>query len=81
MADCHSCDAGVLWATTEAGKRIPLDPQPRTDGTFYLRPRHPEGVTAIAVKDADREAIAAAHQLYVTHFATCPHASRHRRSR
>lgn len=33
---CHSCGQQVLWARDEAGKRVPLDPEPVGDGVVLL---------------------------------------------
>jgi hypothetical protein len=57
---CSSCGALVVWFTTAAGKRMP--------------------VNAETTQPTD-----AAHQLdlkrHKSHFATCPNANQHRRSR
>ena len=39
---CRSCRRPILWAETEKGRRIPIDPQPVTDGNIVLheRPLH-----------------------------------------
>jgi len=74
MSTCRSCGAPILWATTEWGKSIPLDPEPyqgdSPSGLFVLR-----GRVAMAVPpDAFPE-----EPHYVTHFATCPDAGDWRR--
>jgi hypothetical protein len=69
---CRSCKQQVRWATTEHGKAIPLDPEPAANGSIRLR----AGV-AIVVPEAERQAFAG--ELYLSHFATCPDAARHRR--
>lgn len=33
---CRDCGGRVLWARTEAGKRIRLDPEPHSDGNIRL---------------------------------------------
>jgi hypothetical protein len=78
VSACRSCDAPVLWARTEKGRRIPLDPEPVENGNIVLRERHEAIPLALAIPpaafpDEDR---------YVSHFRTCPFgARRHRRPR
>jgi len=73
---CRSCDAPIRWAHTEEGRRIPLDAEPVSGGSFKLH-----GDTAIVTKDAtvslfdqDDDGLR-----YRTHFATCPDADSWRR--
>jgi hypothetical protein len=77
MSRCRSCDAPLLWARTEKGRRIPLDPEPYTgpepSGLFVLR----EGGLAVAAPPGAFED----EPLYRSHFATCPDAALHRKSR
>lgn len=71
MSTCRSCDAEITWATTEAGKAMPLDATPSETGTHVLV----DGLTRRAT-DEDRRL----HRpLYVSHFATCQHAAYWRR--
>lgn len=67
--NCRSCRARLLWAFTEKGRRIPLDPKTVDDGNIQLR----EGV-AVVVGQASPGVL-----LYKSHFSTCPNAKRHRR--
>ncbi len=69
-----TCRATILWAKTEGGKNMPLDPRPDPDhGTILLW-----GERKVAkVFGSTREA--RAYQFmhggdgpYTTHFATCP---------
>lgn len=81
MTRCRSCDAPVLWAKTEKGRRMPLDPEPYTGsepaGVFVLRFFEAGTPTAVAVPpEAFKD-----EPLYRSHFATCPHAAEHRRGR
>jgi len=75
VSRCRSCDAPLLWARTERGRRIPLDPEPYTGpepgGLFVLRDD-----VAIAVSPGAFEG----EPLYRSHFVTCPHANDWRRT-
>lgn len=76
-ARCRSCDAPLIWATTEAGKKMPLDrtPDPQgivlayqdTFGTWHCRAWTPG------------EHYHPPEQQYSSHFATCPNADQHRK--
>jgi hypothetical protein len=70
MSDvCRTCKRPIVWAITATGKRIPLDPEPVKGGNLRL---------------VDGRALAARDEpgpRFVTHFATCPFASEHRRPR
>jgi hypothetical protein len=81
MSRCRSCHAELLWALTEKGRRIPLDPEPYTgpvpSGLFVLRDREKLIPTAVAVPPSAFET----EPLYRSHFATCPNAALHRRNR
>lgn len=71
MAKCKSCEAPIEWATTEAGKAMPLDAQPTPDGTWCLV----NGKTWKAT-DEDRKL----HRpLHTPHWATCADAPKFRR--
>lgn len=71
MAVCRSCGATIRWERTSNGKVIiPLDPTPVATGNLCIldngRVVSSWGVPAEAFR-------------YVTHFATCPNASDHRK--
>ncbi len=36
---CRSCNAELIWATTEKGKQIPLDAEPVENGNIRLEER------------------------------------------
>ena len=79
MSACRSCGAEIRWEVTSAGKRIPLDPRPSPKGNVYLEPGAPT-VTVFGKLHADARS-AMAGRLYLSHFATCPNADSHRRTR
>lgn len=70
-ARCRTCSAPVVWAVSEAGRRMPFDAQPSVGGTHTV-----VSGRATFVPEARRTG-----QLYTSHFATCPQASQHRRAR
>lgn len=81
-ATCRSCGAEVIWTVTAAtGSRMPVDVQPTEDGNVVLAP-DPKGppiayaapVGALLIEEDDGTR-------YTSHFATCPHADTHRRTR
>jgi len=69
---CRSCKKPIMWAVTEKGHRIPIDPEPCTDGNILLRARGhfvpPLAIVrfAIPVEETAR---------FKSHFATCPQSS------
>lgn len=77
LAQCSSCGASVIWAQWEgSGKRAPLDANPRMDGTIEISHYGWGGVPVIrSIADDDLS-----RPRYVSHFATCPNASSHRKT-
>lgn len=75
MATCRSCDAEIEWARTEHGKSIPLDVGTRADGNIRVvsRVATERGMAPliryVGRGEGDR----------VSHFATCPNATEHRK--
>lgn len=67
MATCSSCGAEILWTITANGARMPVDVKP-TGKAVVLRTNPGDALTPYSrVVDA-----------FVSHFATCPQAARHR---
>ncbi len=70
LAPCRDCRRPVLWTTTEAGKRLAVDPEPNPagnaavwrDGTSAVRSRRPS--VELPLNGWER--------LYMPHVATCP---------
>jgi hypothetical protein len=77
---CRSCHAPIVWAVTEAGRPIPLNPDPEPAGNLELvtrpgqRPPVVHVLTASAPRSPDVDR-------YQSHFATCPNANEWRRRR
>ena len=64
---CKSCGAAIVYAVTTSGARMPLDVEPVAGGKY-------------AIVDGDHAVYDRALETgYVSHFATCPNANRHRR--
>ncbi len=90
MSECSSCQAKIIWARSLSGKKIPIDGTPlrelpeRELGIFVLLRRSgspdPLAMPLVGVGPLSLQA-ARDHQvpLFVSHFATCPHADEHRR--
>lgn len=79
MSRCRTCRAPVRWESTTAGKTIPLDPEPVAKGNIDVVWIGGEEVAVVLGNDDAMAAQAAGHKLFVSHFATCPNASEHRR--
>jgi len=73
VASCRSCGASIEWATTNAGNAIPLDPGEFEDGNIVLAQTEERGMVAQirSAGEGNRR----------SHFASCPNAPEHRRSR
>jgi hypothetical protein len=77
VSRCASCKAEILWAWS-GKKRIPIDPELVPDGNVELTP---EGDELIAKVWGTAHVWPEGEARYRSHFATCPHADRHRRPR
>ena len=72
-SQCSSCGAPIWWAQTDAGRRMPVDPDPVEDGNLRLTWQSAlPCVTVDPTFDGPR---------YRSHFVRCPAADRHRRPR
>lgn len=78
MARCRSCGAGVLWAVTELGRRIPLDDQPTADGNVVVTDHADDGTPVVRVLTAS-DGVPSSPRRYLSHFVTCPQAKHWRR--
>ena len=78
MSKCKSCGASIIWIPTAAGKTMPCDAKPipyREDPNGSLSLVTKDGRVVRAVIDLNADDFG-----YVSHFATCPDASKYRRS-
>jgi len=79
---CRSCGAQIIWIKTKAGKNMPCNaklvsfryPKEGEKGTQRIVLAHGEVVSVIE-EDSDK----ADGQGYISHFASCPNANKHRR--
>jgi len=76
MPFCSTCKRPILWARSEHGRPIPIDPAPRPDGNIVLRPIAVGAELLAHVVTAGEETD---EQRYASHFSTCPEAETHRR--
>ena len=66
MSTCKGCGKPILWAVTEDGKKIPLDPTP----PVY------QVIGTLNTVLGDEKLVARAKEgYYVSHFSTCSHAN------
>lgn len=71
---CGSCRTEIIWAATDDGKLMPIepDPSPRGNVALYnwagqLRANSVPNAKAAAMRAAGRE-------MFLSHFVNCPHA-------
>ena len=76
LANCRTCGAQIIWATTEAGRAMPLNAVPSRTGSILLL----RGSLCRVLPSIEAESTKGAEGvLYVSHFATCPNAASHRK--
>ena len=80
MARCKSCGAEIIWIKTTSGKAMPCNAKEvvyweNKDGKANIVRPNGEVVRAdLEGEDGKESGIG-----YISHFATCPNASAHRR--
>lgn len=78
MSKCKSCGAELIWIPMASGKPMPCDAQKVSYNPDFhhgeLTLVTPDGKIAKGNYDPDGEKIG-----YISHFATCPAASKHRK--
>lgn len=62
---CKKCRAAILWATTPAGKAMPVDPEPVFGGNLVLE------VDAVGMLRTKVVRAAGDVEAYVAHFVSC----------
>lgn len=68
---CRGCNAVIRWAKTEAGKPIPVDPEPVPGGNLVVTA---QGIAHFLKKDE-----LPTGPTYVSHFSTCPNRDQFKR--
>jgi hypothetical protein len=78
MTACRSCGAKIFFALTTKGKRMPLDNDPVADGNLVIE-ASPEGLGEMPlVRPYDAGVDGETVRRFVSHFSSCPSASRWR---
>lgn len=79
MRPCKSCRRPIYLLETGDGKWMPVDADPALDGNLRIN------LTDSTVQTLTGDDLALARMdgvpLHISHFATCPYASKHRRRR
>ena len=75
---CSSCGAPIVWAVTDAGKRIPVDVATSARGNLALVSEWTQGGTVLRASVVKPGDVPLCH---LSHFATCVNAALHRRPR
>lgn len=80
MSTCKSCGAEIIWRYNEtSGRKMPIDAEPSEDGNIML---HADGLAAHVVpRGTIAEVQSLGIGLHRSHFASCPQADAHRRTR
>lgn len=68
MTRCRTCRARITWATLPSGRRIPIDPDPKPDGTIRLEA---DGQATVPNSADAAAARLAGEDLYLPHFESC----------
>lgn len=78
FSTCRSCGAQIVWIKTTSGKSMPCN----AGLIRFARGGGPETfVTAEGKVERGKRDPAGDRAGYISHFATCPNADRHRRKR
>lgn len=83
MTVCRSCGQEIRWVVmASTGKRMPLDPDPNFEKgnvAFIEGGEHDSKAMTLGGPILDQARATQKDALYVSHFATCPQAAKHRR--
>lgn len=80
MSNCRSCKAPIIWAYSEAGNPMPIDAEPSDDGNIELLHDDNGRIDAQVISPLFLATPTTA-QRHKAHFATCPNAAEHRKTR
>lgn len=67
---CRDCNAEIRWAVNEAGKNVPLDPDPVDDGELVLTTLNPGGDMHVRYVRSG-ETLPSFTPRYKSHFGSC----------
>lgn len=83
MATCRSCPAEIVWARTtgSSGKLMPIDAAPVDGGNVLVDFSHDPPLATVVGKRTQPSLFGDDGPRYTSHFATCPNADSHRRTR
>jgi hypothetical protein len=76
---CKTCLKPIYWALAGTGSRMPMDADPVPDGGWVLSQKADGSIHAAVFMPTDPDM--AKRKRYQSHFASCPQAAAHRRSR
>lgn len=77
VSRCHSCQARIRWAILMPSERhMPLDADPAATGTIAFQS---DNERARVLTKAEIAEAAGKVPLFISHFATCPQATKYRR--
>jgi len=76
---CCSCHARIVWARTATGERMPVDERATGNGNVLLMVQGGHLAAGVLTHAEAARRRAGGMALYISHFATCPNAGRHRR--
>lgn len=81
MSACSSCGEMIIFArNAKTGKTMPLDAEPNaTRGNVYVTGAGKTMAATVLSVALAQQFRAEGKLLYLSHFATCPRADRHRR--
>jgi len=77
IANCRTCQAPIIWATSSGGKRMPVDAEPVPDGNVELTLQPGAFVGPVAAVLTGPSLFE--KPLRTAHFTTCPDAEQWRR--
>jgi hypothetical protein len=67
MSRCRSCQAHIIWAVTDTGRRMPVDPDPDPQGNLTVWATGEGWRVSVITEDWPES-----RPRFRPHFATCP---------
>ena len=78
---CRSCNRPIVWAVSNNGKNIPMDPEPVANGTHIMASSTRDGRIHFDIVAYNEQFHGTDAKRYRSHFASCPDAAKFRRPR